>query len=357
MKDLWIRRIWERKGFTGRLLWSLGLPFGFFYYLGVRVRNAGYSFRWMPRQTLPCAVVSVGNITVGGTGKTPTALWLARELEKKGYRVAILSRGYKRKKKKPAILDLESAKKGLIAEDTGDEPMMMARVFDQTVVVGKERYEAGDLLLRQTKVDVFLLDDGFQHRQLNRDFDLLVLGSDWEGWLLPVGPFREPRSAVDRANLFLITGAREQWLSYLKKHPSKSVFFGSLEPKGLLTFDGARWQEFPLSFLDRNRVLAVSGIANPSRFYRLIHDWGGEIVDVVQYPDHHNYSVRDWQRINRVARGADLIITTEKDIVKLVRFPFAREKLFALRVEMVIEKGDSLVQAIEDIVQNKKAQS
>lgn len=362
MNEVLIRTVWERKGFIGCLLWCLALPFSFVYYFVVLIRDIGYSFRWMPRRTLPCAVVSVGNLTVGGTGKTPTILWLSQELAKRGYRVAILSRGYKRSKKEPMVLAPEPVNASFIREedrstDAGDEPLMMARVFFQNVAVGKKRYEAGNLLLHDTKVDVFLLDDGFQHRQLNRDLDLLILGSDWEGRLLPVGPFREPRRSVGRAHLYLITGAREKWLSYLKQRPEAVVFFGSLEPKALLTFNGDRWQEFPLSVLDRSRILAVSGIANPGRFYRLLHDWGGEIVDVLQYPDHYTYSVRDWQRINRAARNADLIITTEKDIVKLIRFPFAREKLFALRVEMAVEHGDSLLQAIENVVRKKKAQT
>lgn len=362
MNAVWIRTVWERKGLTGRFLWCFALPFAFIYYLAVLFRGIVYFFRWIPRQTLPCAVVSVGNLTVGGTGKTPVTLWLARELGRRGYRVAILSRGYKRTGKEPTIVDPGLAKAGSIGQgshsvDPGDEPMMMAKVFAQNVAVGRKRYEAGNLLWRKAAVDVFLLDDGFQHRQLNRDLDLLLLGSDWEGWLLPAGPFREPRSALYRAHLYLITGARERWLSYLNGRPKEAVFFGCLEPRALLTLDGNRWKEFPLTLLDRSKIVAVSAIANPGRFYRLIHDWGGEIVDALEYPDHYSYSIKDWQRINRAARNVDLIVTTEKDILKLVRFPFAREKLFALRVEMVVDDGNSLLQAVEDVIQRKKAQA
>ncbi len=359
MDEAWIRRIWERKGFSARLLWYMALPFALIYYLAVAFRSLVYSFRWIPKKTLPWGVVCVGNLTVGGTGKTPTTLWLAGELGKKGHRVAILSRGYKRTRKEPMILEPGPVAPGQEGHsmDAGDEPAMMARVFAQNVGVGKKRHEAGNLLWQKAEVDLFLLDDGFQHRRLHRDLDLLVLGSDWEGWLLPAGPFREPRSSSRRAQIYLITGAREKWLSYLNEEQKKMVFFGSLAPRALLAMDSDRWQEFPLSLLDRAKIMAVSAIANPGRFYRLIHDWGGEIVDVLQYPDHHSYSVRDWQRINRAARNADLIITTEKDILKLIRFPFAREKLFALRVEMVVENGESLLRAVEDVIRRKKAQN
>ena len=117
--------------------------------------------------------------------------------------------------------------------------------------------------------------------------------------------------------------------------------------------EGEQWKEYPLSLLYRSKILAVSAIANPTPFYRMIHDWEGEIVDTMEFPDHHLYSARDWQRINRAARNADLIVTTEKDILKLVRFPFAKEKLLALRVEMVLQNGSSLVRAVEDAIQAK----
>ena len=101
----------------------------------------------------------------------------------------------------------------------------------------------------------------------------------------------------------------------------------------------------------------VSAIANSAPFYRMIHDWGGKIVDTLEFPDHHSYSAKDWQRINRAARSADLIVTTEKDIFKLVRFPFAREKLLALRVEMIVDRGSSLVRAVEDAIKSRRKEA
>jgi len=239
-------------------------------------------------------------------------------------------------------------------EDAGDEAVMLARVFGQKVGVGKKRYEVGNRLLGNTEVDLFLLDDGFQHRQLRRDLDLLLLGADWNGWLLPAGPFREPRSALRRADIYLITGAGERWEPFVAGCPKDTVFFGSLQPKCLSTMEGEGWKEYPLGLLDRRKIVTVCGVANPTHFYRMIHDWEGEIVDAIEFPDHHRYSVRDWQRINRAARTADLIVTTEKDILKLLCFPFEREKLLALRVEMVVENGSSLVRAVEDAIQKRQ---
>lgn len=360
MNGLWARRVWEHKDLLGLILWFLFRPFSFIYGLGIRIRNLLYFLGWLPTKSLPCTVISVGNLTVGGTGKTPTTLWLARELEKRGHRIATLSRGYKRTGKETVILEpgfKKSFVTGEDASDAGDEPMMMAGVFGQKVGVGRNRYEVGERMLRDQALDVLLLDDGFQHRQLMRDVDILLLGSEWNGSLLPAGPFREPKSALSRADFYLVTGSREKWEPWLRGRPQQAVFIGSLQPKALFGLEGERWKEYPLSLLDRSKILTVSAIANPQPFYRMIHDWEGEIVNTMEFPDHHFYSAKDWQRINRTARNADLIVTTEKDILKLVRFPFAKEKLLALRVEMVVENGRSLLEAIEDAIQAKKGKA
>jgi tetraacyldisaccharide-1-P 4'-kinase len=125
----------------------------------------------------------------------------------------------------------------------------------------------------------------------------------------------------------------------------------------LLTLESGNWKEYPLTLLDRSKILAVTAIADPAPFYRMIHDWDGEIVDTVRFPDHHVYSARDWQRINRAAHSADFILTTEKDIIKLARFPFAKEKLLALRVGMTVEDGAALVGAVERAIEAKCAGS
>ncbi len=354
-----VRRVWERRTFLGRLLWLLLLPLSFVFSFGIRVRNLLYSVGLMPTKGLPCAVVSVGNLVVGGTGKTPMTLWLAQELGKRGYRVAILSRGYKRTGKKPLVLEPGIGNTVSFAQDqgpldAGDEPVMMASANGQRVAVGRKRYQVANFLLGYSAVDVFLLDDGFQHRQLRRDLDLLLLGQDWNGWLIPAGPFREPRSALTRAHLYLITGSKDKWMSILARaRRTVNPFFGYVEPKALLSREGDQWAELPLGLLSHAKVLAVCAIANPSSFYRMIQEWEAEIVDTIEFPDHYRYSIKDWQKINHTARHADYIVTTEKDIVKLVEFPFAKQKLLALRVSMVIQSGDFLVGVVEKTIRER----
>lgn len=354
----WTQRAWERKGLSGKIVWLLLLPFSCGFFIAVYIRNLLFSLNWRRALTLEQPVISVGNLTVGGTGKTPTCLWLARELERRGLRVAVLSRGYKRKAVEPVILcpnhDGSSFSENIAdAEASGDEPFMMARLYGQTVGIGRERYRVAQDVLGKSKVDVFILDDGFQHRQLRRDVDLVLLGDDSTGWLLPSGPFREPRKALRRADYFLLTGAREEWKPFVDSVASGACFAGSLEAVALVGYESNLWKEYPLTLLYRSRILAVTGIAHPDGFYRFIRDYEGEIVDILEFPDHYAYSSSDWQQINRAARAVDLIVTTEKDIVKLVRFPFARDKLLALRVAMRVENGPLLVEAMLERIEKK----
>lgn len=353
MNRLWIERIWQRRGLLGKLLWLCLLPASSLVLLLTEVRNYCYSRGWMSPRALDRPVISVGNLTVGGTGKTPTTLWLAQKFAARGLKVGILSRGYMRKETRPVILGLDTGDfaRGANGSDiasAGDEPAMMARIYGQTVSVCKDRFRAAQELLTRRHIDVFILDDGFQHRRLKRDVELLLLGDDAAGSILPSGPFRESKRSLRRADFVLVTGAQERWVNWIQKHSGPPCFQGAPVATTLIAYERNGWREYPLSLLSRSKILAVTGIANPSRMYQTIHEWEGEIVDTLEFPDHHPYTVADWQRINRAGRNLDLIVTTEKDILKLVRFPFARDKLFAVRVTMVIENEEALVKGMID---------
>ncbi len=346
MTELLIRAAWERKGLNGKLLWLLLLPASLLYTAVVELRNFCFSHRLLRSVRLPRPVVSVGNLTVGGTGKTPTCLWLARELSQRGLTVGILSRGYRRAEKNPVVLRPNDANPPSV-DKSGDEPFMMARIYGLTVGVGADRAASAAALLRsQDDIDVFVLDDGFQHRRVRRDVDLLLLGQQASGSVLPAGPFREPKGNLRRADFLLATGGDGLWNSAIPNELAGASFSAALRGVCLIGFSREGAREFPLTLLYRSKILTVTGIADPRGLYRLIHEWEGEIVETLEFPDHHTYGARDWQQISRMARLVDLIITTEKDILKLAPFPFAKDKLLALRVALEVENGDALVDGI-----------
>jgi tetraacyldisaccharide 4'-kinase len=351
MRSVGIQRVWQRRGASGKLLWLLLLPASWAYRFAVAFRNFLYRWKCARVHALDCPIISIGNLSVGGTGKTPATLWLARRLMERGYKVGILSRGYKRKGSGSVILSGDDSMSsttidGSEALTAGDEPVMMARIYGFSVSVAKNRYQAGLELLAKKSMDVLILDDGFQHRKLKRDFDLVLLGEDVPGWLLPCGPFREPARSLRRADCFLVTGAAERWQRWIQANGARPSFQAMVQPQALIGFESDQRKEYPLTLLYRSKILAVAGIAKPANFYQTIHEYDGDIVDTLEYPDHHDYSAADWQQINRIARDVDLIVTTEKDILKLMRFPFARGKLLALRVSMAVAREEDLLDLV-----------
>lgn len=354
-----VRDAWSRRGVAGRMLWGLLLPWSGAFRVVVGVRNLLYDLRWLNTRRLPLPVVSVGNLTVGGTGKTPTGLWLAQNLRRRGLNAVILSRGYGggRRDMQPVTLCFEST--GVWMDEPagewlqyGDEPVMLSALYGQTVGVGADRYRTGMELSRSSRhIHLFVLDDGFQHRNLERDLDLVLLGADGGGSMLPAGPFRESMRALRRADILLVTDAHDRWRETLQgRFDSSRVFFASLEPRALLRRTDRGLEEFSLGDLTGTRVLAVSAIARPERFYDTLRECGATIVETLDFPDHHRYSERDWREINRTRNRIDRIVTTEKDFVKLARFPFPRGRLSALRVELSMDRPEALLDRVTEVV-------
>ena len=352
--------IWQRHGLWGRLGWLALAPLSLGFSALVRGRNLLYDRHWLPSKRPPLQVISVGNLTVGGTGKTPLVLWLAQALQNRGYRVGILSRGYGGKTPKVTVVGTTGQALATPAE-VGDEPVMLARAFAGVVIAGRDRVAAAGLAHERFGLDVVILDDGFQHRRLERDVDLLLVNGikgTGNGWLLPAGPLREPLAAARRADVVIMTKGGEQrshqwrghqWRSQgrLAANDERPVFYGDLKPTTLVNFAQSTWHELPLALLGGKRVVALTGIADPLPFYRALHEWEAEIAEIMEFPDHHAYTQADWQVISLASQKFDLIVTTEKDLVKLERFPFATGKLVALRVQMEIEHGDQLLAAVE----------
>ena len=349
-----IERLWQRD-LPPRLLpaWiGLAAAAGF-YRVGVSARHLYW--RMMKRQA-SVLTVSVGNLTVGGTGKTPFTLFLARRLQSHGLRVGIVSRGYGRARSKArAELVADGGSLKVSPEEAGDEPAMMAKLFTGPIAVARRRIDAIELLAKLGPLDAVILDDGFQHERLSRDVDLLLVSNErgfGNGWMLPAGPMREPIRSVTRADAIIVmssgTGASAIRPSQMKKLTACKVFHAAVRPRALLlVIENGVWRETPLGLAGR-RVLAVCGLADPSAFYSMLRELDADLIGVFEYPDHHAYTNADWQAMVNAMRDTDMVITTEKDLVKLERFPFPRDSLYALRLEVTMDAAD--MRALDELI-------
>ncbi|MEW6328430.1 MAG: tetraacyldisaccharide 4'-kinase [Thermodesulfobacteriota bacterium] len=404
---------------------TLLLPFGYLYSQAMRLRSKLYDIGIFKTRSLHCRVISIGNLTLGGAGKTPLTTWLARYLQGKGKRVAIVSRGYKAKNKGPVSIVSDGRHILLGPDEAGDEPFMMAQNLPGVpLLIGKKRFPVGMKAVKDFSPDVVLLDDGYQHLGLARDLNLLLLRTVkpfGNGRVFPAGTLREPLSALKRADAFILTYAEqgtesvieEQRLFLQRRFPDKPVFIShckpvsfyllnetfirlgrtkddenpplppftkggntlspswgkngnspipplekrsapsisplekrsapSISPLGkrralsILPLGKRRALSIPplekgdtggfsdekashnLSELKGKKALAFCGIAHPGSFRDMLIRLGIDLVDFMDYPDHYDYHRGDLEEIEERAagKGAEYIITTEKDAVKI----------------------------------------
>lgn len=321
-------------------------PFSLFYGLVMELRSAAYKMGLFRSHKVSTPVISVGNIVAGGTGKTPMTIYIAQILMNKGLRVAVLSRGYKRKLK---IKDQKS--KSLIvsdgflilclSEEAGDEPFLMASRLLGTkeepgamVIVGQDRV-AGAEKAAELGAQVIVLDDGLQHLRLKRDLDIVLLDSQRpfdNGWLLPAGMLREPKSALRRAAAVVLTRCNNL-NSEFRIQNTEAVMFETRHKTGQ-----------PYRFADRSapdveklknaKILLFSGIARPESFEQNVRQAGLSCAENLTYPDHHCYTQQQLKQIAEKAHGCDYLLTTEKDAVKIQPGTDLGKPLLVLPVEI-----------------------
>ena len=314
------------------------------------MRTRLYERGWLTQRRLPCPVVSVGNLTVGGTGKTPMTMWVADKLLEQGKKPAVLSRGYRRKNPREFLLVSDGMSVLAGPREAGDEPYLMAmRCPGVVVAVGADRYELGRWVLSQISVDCFVLDDGFQHLGLDRDVNLLLVdGSDPAGIqaLLPVGRLREPLGEAGRASDIVLTRVEDESMIAGALDPIQAVLGSAIDPittrfapKALI---GAS-ESMPLSGVHGKRVLLFSGIGNPEQFRRMVTAFGAQVVDELVFRDHEAYGPSKVEEIyRRVERSRpDVVLTTEKDLIKVQSNWSVPVPLFAVRLELEFLDGQS----------------
>ena len=305
-----------------------------------RTRAALYERGWLPRYRLERPVISIGGLSVGGAGKTPTTALIAALLCEAGFRPAILSRGYRRSGREPLLVSAGDGSKPLVdATRAGDEPHWLAQVLPGVAVaVAAKREQAARLALSAGDRDLFLLDDGFQHLRLARDVNLLVVNPEapfWDDAPMPAGRLREPPDAARRADAFLVVGADDEVGATLDER------FGA-RPRFALLRQPATWWPLhepapevssvasaasaaspanpePASGAPRQPAFAFAGIARPGRFFKQLKDSGVELTGTRAFADHHAFSPAALRAVAETARhaGATMLLTTEKDAVRM----------------------------------------
>jgi tetraacyldisaccharide 4'-kinase len=305
----------------------------FLYSLGF---SAKQHYSLSRQRRLPSAVISIGNITVGGTGKTPATIAVAEEAQKRGMKPIILTRGYKGRAKGPCFVTRGEGAL-LSVKDAGDEPVLMAeRLTGVPIVKGSNRFEAGMFALRELhiggpelKSHVFILDDGFQHRGLYRDRDIVLIDSGnpfGNGLLLPLGRLREPVKSLNRADIIVLTrtgadirkkgGQEDEVMNVVRRHNQGAALFHARHTPLSCTLRSG--QENPAGWLSGKKVFGFCALASPDAFRRTLLELGADIRGFRAYKDHYQYSRRDISSIKKEAEGsgAGWIVATEKDIIK-----------------------------------------
>jgi len=317
-------------------------PVSLIYRAGLFFRNWGYQSGLLIKKRLPVPVISIGNLSLGGTGKTPCAIYLAAKARERGYSPAILTRGYGGQAR-GAVIVSDGVNLRLGPVMAGDEACLMGkRAAGVPVIKSPDRYAGGLLAIESFNSNIFILDDGFQHIRVERDVDIVLISASTDlhsERLFPAGQLREPLSALGRAHEIILTksGQRdeERWKAELGHLGIEGrISFMTYEPAVLVDSAGNTWS---LEKLVNRRVLAFSGIADPDHFERSLVDAGADVVESVRFGDHHGYVPGELETIRKkvVETGAEMIMTTEKDMVKLEGYN--SDGILALRARVSLE--------------------
>lgn len=309
------------------------------YRLGLALREFQLRSGLKPLRRLRWPVVSIGSLSVGGAGKTPLTIALAQALTARGLHIDVLSRGYGRHSALPLLVDCDGT-----AEEFGDEPLLIAREASVPVFVAAERYHAGMLAESQEPQDdgkshglkAHILDDGFQHRQLARDLDILLLSRrDLNDHLLPAGNLREALRAAERAAVIAIPEDEPEVAEYIQSRGWQGEVWRLHRCMEIPPVDGS--------------VAAFCGIARPDQFFQRLESAGVKLAAHTAFSDHYRYTVRDLERLASQARaaGAAALLTTEKDRVRLDEFtaPFP---ILTIKLRVEIENEDAAIQWLRD---------
>lgn len=326
-------------------------PLSVLYTCLVQIRNFLFDSFVFMNQRFAVAIVSVGNITAGGTGKTPMTMWLIHLLREDFKRIVVISRGYGRKTKGIKVVS-DGSGNVMSAQEGGDEPVLIARKHPSCPVIVSEKRSRGiGKALVEFQPDLILLDDAFQHRWVYRHCDMVLINAGGELYkehLLPLGNLREPLSNLQRADIIVMTKIMEyvdaRDTAVIEKMYSGPIFESRFIPDRLVNHNFA--EVYPIEQLRGQRVLAFAGISDPRLFAHFLEEQGMILEELVPYPDHHYYTQRDLDDLYSRARGHNCryIITTEKDLVKIKVTRIKDLEILGLSIRIVIAEHELLRQ-------------
>jgi len=347
----------ERRSVWANLLRALATLAAWLYDKVVTLRNLLFDHGILSIHRLNCPVISVGNLAMGGTGKTPMVVWLARLFSEEGYRVGIVSRGYGGVESGRVIVVSDG--ENILADQTisGDEPLMLARRLSGIpVLCSTKRVKAGKAGIEKFNCNVLILDDGFQHRYLARDLDIVMLDCQnpfGSGWVFPRGTMRENAAALARAQVLVLSrfdgseGAKKNIDNLRRQWPDKTIVTATHRP--IRIFSAADHGERPASSLTELRLAAFAGIARPDDFFQSVHNLGARLVYTAAFPDHYPLTSELLASLVREASSfrPELWLTTEKDWVRLPQILPQEMDLWVMAMEIDLDRdGSQLIGAV-----------
>ena len=363
-------------GLLPNVFLSVLYAFSFVYCQLIELTIALYRSGIFKQYKLDCHVISLGNITVGGTGKTPTAQRLASAIRDMGYRVVILNRGYRAKWKGKVGVVSDGKKIYMTAAEAGDEAFLLAKNLPKVpVLIGADRAETGKYAVEKLAAQVVILDDGYQHWRLIRDLDILLVDAInifGNSYMLPRGTLREPLSHLNRADVCLLTKvdqadkkACETIKQTVARYNDHVLVVESIHRPRCFIEIADWYKDIPSKSIDvdtlkEKQVIAVSAIGNPASFEQTISDIGAVMIDSVRFPDHHDYTMAEMQSVldRALEQGAEAIIITEKDAVKIpAEFIHSNRQLpvYILSIEISFQAGyDHFINLISESLKNKQ---
>ncbi len=341
-------------------------PLSLLYSLATQGRVKLYENGWLPVSRLPAPVISVGNLTTGGTGKTPLVEWVCRTIadhqaatNQDQKNVCVLTRGYGRSSSQSQVVVSNGARLLAGERESGDEPYLLAKnlIGKAAVISNSDRYEAGKWALRNLGSEVFILDDGFQHLRLARDLDIVVIDATnpWGGGqLLPAGRLREKRKGIRRADCVVITRSEQvenvnQLKTEIEQTFSSTIFVSRMVTTRFCDLSGNTIERLALS---THALAAFCGIGNPQSFFSHLQREKVEPVFTQAFADHHHYSQSDLDRLCEKARtrGATALITTAKDATKLNSLKLDLPCL-VLEIKIAIDEEGRLAEVVNAVAQ------